>query len=151
MICALTATGDSTYIEIARTTFLSFRRLRGDARPWTVFEDSCGCYWVEEYPAKRPSRTLNGFIAAVLGLYDYYQLTGDEVAGATLADGLSTLKNYIPCYRRPGKPSFYGLTFGHYEINYHRLHIRQIRMLHRMTGDPFFSEWADSFARDLGD
>jgi hypothetical protein len=142
------ATGDSLYLHAADQTFLSLQRLRDEAEPWVVFIDERGCFWIEEYPTATPSMTLNGFNTAVFGLYEYYQLTKNETAGEILQACLSTLKNYIPLFRRPGKVSLYGLTFRHYALNYHQLHIEQFRYLEKMTGDHFFGAWADTFYND---
>ncbi len=142
-------TGDSLYAEYAGKTFRSFLRPRGLGGPWTVFLDPNGCYWIEEYPTDPPSQTLNGFIYAVFGLYDYYLLTGSGEVEEILQASLSTLKNYIPLYRRPGKPSFYNLRFRHWSKPYHRVHIRQFRQLYKITGDEFFNDWADIFERDF--
>lgn len=144
------ATGDSLYLEAADRTFLTMLRPKGDSEPWTVFIDSLGCFWIEEYPTEpTPSRTLNGFVFAIYGVYDYYQLTKDQTAHDILQRSLSTIKNYMPSFRRPGRPSYYGLRFGHFAGDYHMCHIDQLRMLHRMTGDPFFAAFADTLKADF--
>jgi hypothetical protein len=141
-------TDDSTYLTYANKVFESFSRLHGESEPWIVLIDSRGCYWIEEYPVWPPSMTLNGFIWAVYGLYEYYLITGNERAAEILKASLSSLKNYIPLFRRPGKPSYYGLRFGHYAGGYHMMHIRQLRFLEKISGDPFFGEWADTLLVD---
>jgi len=142
------ATQDSAYLEFAGKIFNSFLRLRGEATPWTVFVDSAGCYWVEEYPTENPSRTLNGFMFAVFGLYEYYQLTHDPRAESVLQKCLSTIKNYLPLFRRAGKPSFYNLGYRRFDAAYHFVHIRQLDYLARISGDRFFADWADSLELD---
>ena len=148
MVRTFLATGDSTYLEHAHKIFGSFSRLHGEADPWTVFIDSRGCYWIEEYPVWEPSMTLNGFIYAIYGLYDYYQLTKSIEAEAVLKASLSTIKNYIPYFRRPGRPSYYGLRFGHYSARYHLIHISQMKHLEKITNDTGFGDWADSLYLD---
>lgn len=141
-------TQDSTFLELSHEVFNSFLRLRNDSRPWTVFRDSCGCYWVEEYPTEPPSMTLNGFMFAIFGLYDYFLLTTDSQAEMILKASLSTIKNYLPLFRRKGGISLYNLHFRRFDVNYHRVHIDQLRDLARMTGDPYFDQWADSLRKD---
>ena len=143
-----TATGDSVYLKFAEKLFASFARLRGESTPWTVFVDDKGCYWIEEYPTDEPSKTLNGFMSAMFGVYDYYQLTGNDDAKKIFNSCLSTVKNYVPLFRRPGGPSYYGLTFQRYYSGYHNIHIQQLRILEKMTGDTFFGGWADSLYAD---
>lgn len=144
-------TGDSVYLEAAHRTFETFLRPRGESEPWTVFIDDAGCYWIEEYPTEEPSRTLNGFIFGIYGVYDYYQLTRSEEAARIIKISCSTIKNYISVFRRPGRVSYYGLTFGHYTYDYHLTHINQLHQLQKITGDPFFTDWADSLASDYSD
>ncbi len=141
-------TEDSTFLDLSHKIFNSFLRLRTDNRPWTVFRDSCGCYWVEEYPTEPPSMTLNGFIFAIYGLYDYYLLTTDPQAEMILKASLSTIKNYLPLFRRTGQISLYNLHFRRFDVHYHLIHIDQLQDLARMTGDPFFENWADSLRKD---
>jgi len=142
------ATSDSTYLEMAGGVFNSFLRRKGEAEPWTVFVDSIGCFWVEEYPLDEPSMTLNGFIFAVFGLYQFHQLTHDPRAETVLVKCLSTIKNYLPLFRRIGRPSFYNLRFRRFDEEYHLIHIIQLKYLAKMSGDPFFAAMADSLRAD---
>jgi len=142
-------TGDSDYLDFAHKTFRSLQSLKGESEPWVSFIDERGCFWIEEYPVDPPSMTLNGFIAAVFGLYDYYRLTESEAAGLMLRDCFNTVKNYIPLYRRPGLPSYYNMRFRHYDAGYHNIHVNQLRHLERMSGDPFFGQWADTLQSDF--
>ncbi|HOP05772.1 MAG TPA: D-glucuronyl C5-epimerase family protein [candidate division Zixibacteria bacterium] len=149
-LCRLySLTSDERYRQLADEVFQTMLRPRGEYTPWTVFYDTPGCFWIEEYVTEPiPSMTLNGFIFGIYGLYDYWQMTGNADADRLIQEAISTVRNYIPSYRRPGNPSFYGLTFHHYDANYHKLHIRQLRQLTRFTGDPFFESWADTLESD---
>jgi len=91
---------------------------------------------------------MNGFIFAIFGIYDYFVMTSDSSAYEMLQQTLGTVRNYIPIFRRPGKPSYYGLRFGHFAANYHALHIKQLEHLYKMTQEPFFRNWADTFYSD---
>lgn len=143
------AGGEKKYLSAADETFNSFLRLKGEAQPWTVFRDDKNCYWIEEYPTDPPSMTLNGFIFSLYGVYDYYEFTKKPEAKLVLTESLNTLKNYLPYYRRDSLVSFYNLTYRHYAHNYHYIHIRQLEMLYRITGDIFFQNMADSFKVDF--
>jgi hypothetical protein len=137
--------GDEVYLELAQRFFRSFLRLGSSARPWVVRLDSASYYWIEEYPHHvRPGQTLNGFIGAVYGLYDYYRVTKDPRAKLILDLALTTLKDYLPSFRRENQLSYYCL--GHRaEANYgyHVLHVRMMRELARITGDPFWEDMAE--------
>jgi len=112
--------------------------------------DADGYYWIEEFPHDtRPGMTLNGYIAALFGVYDYYHLTGSEDAEMIYELGLTTIKHYLPEFRRPGQRSYYCL--GHQSVandSYHRLHISMMGHLHRITGDEFFRAMGDSLTAD---
>jgi len=126
-------------------------RTRSEGEPWVTFIDSLGCYWIEEYPTLEPSRTLNGFIYAIWCLYEYALATSDTTSHCLLQASLSTVKNYIPAFRRLGNVSYYGLTFHYYASDYHLLHIRQLRILERMCQDTTFGDWADSLEIDFNE
>ena len=46
----------------------------------------------EEYPTTKGNYTLNGFMFTLVGLYDYYKVTGNELAKELYDDGIETLK-----------------------------------------------------------
>ncbi|MDD3733265.1 MAG: D-glucuronyl C5-epimerase family protein [candidate division Zixibacteria bacterium] len=141
-------TSDSTCLDAARRTFLSLQRMKEADSPWVSFIDDRGCFWIEEYPLDPPSMTLNSFIAAIFGVYDYYQLTQDEKSRIMLVNCFNTVRNYIPLFRRPGRVSYYKLRFQHYDAGYHLFHIKQLRQLAKIAGDAFFNQWADSLQKD---
>jgi len=144
------ATGDSTYLDKARLVFESLLIIGPRDGAWVARIDSAGYYWIEEFPDRdRPGKTLNGFIAAVFGVYDYYQATGDERARRVYDASLTTLKHYIPDYRRPGARSYY--CTGHEVVAnkiYHELHTSMMFHLYRMTEDEFFKRMGDSLTAD---
>ncbi|MBN1212671.1 MAG: hypothetical protein JXA92_08850 [candidate division Zixibacteria bacterium] len=141
-------TGDSTYLKFARKIFNSLTLLKDEYEPWVSFVDERGCFWIEEYTVDPPSMTLNGFIAAMFGVYDYYRATGSKRAELMLADCCNTVRNYMPLFRRPGRISYYNLRFQHYDAGYHIFHIKLLRDLSRLSGDPVFNQWADSLQAD---
>ena len=88
-------------------------------------------------------------MAAVFGVYDFYRVTGSEQARRVWELSLTTLKHYLPYFRRAGQTSLYCL--GHMvpaTTGYHEFHIQQLRNLGRMTGDPFFAAMADLLESD---
>lgn len=144
-------TGDSTYLRAADSVFLSLLRVRGEgAEPWVAYVDTGRFYWIEEFPQEvRPGKVLNGFVAALLGVYDYYRVTGSDSAKLVWDLSVTTLKHYLPSYRRDGDYSYYCLGHkGPASPEYHRLHIRQMEQLHAITGDPLFSRMAETFRAD---
>ncbi|UCE25361.1 MAG: hypothetical protein JSU74_04770, partial [Candidatus Zixiibacteriota bacterium] len=144
-------TGKECYGEFARSLFRSLTRIRSLEHNVSVLrQDSLGYFWIEEYPhPEHPGMTLNGYIQAVFGLYEYLRVM-DNNQGQRVWDAcLSSLKYYIPQFRREGGRSYYCL--GHKRIagpSYHKMHIGQFRLLAKLSGDEFFNEWADIFESD---
>jgi len=143
-------TGNEEYLDISHRLFRAFCRLKRFHKEWVARIDSAGYYWIEEYPLEHiDCRTLNGFIYALYGIYDYYRVTGSPEGRMIYEMSLTTLKNYIPYFRQRGQTSLYDLGPAHPANKaYHYLHIQMMQYLERMTGDPFFGVMADIFKLD---
>jgi hypothetical protein len=121
----------------ANAAYRSFLVRPTSTAPWVVHVDSSGYLWLDEYPVgSRPGQadlTLNGHLFAVLGLFDYYQLTGS--AGALrLFDGATTMAmRYIETFRTVNWISRYCLAHSVRSTGYHRVHVGQLRLVYRMT------------------
>jgi hypothetical protein len=140
-------TGDTDYLEFARKVFQAFLILQGNGDRWVARIDKDGYYWIEEYPLDdRPAQTLNGFVTAVFGIYEYYLVSQDPRALEVWELSLTTLKTYLPSFYRDGQSSLYCLGHRH-EANpgYHKLHISQMYDLNHLTQDPFFLIMAEAF------
>ena len=145
-------TEDSVYLRAARKLFRSLTLTRDGDRNWVTWIDPDGYYWIEEYPhPSRPGHTLNGFIAALFGVYDYILVSNDPLACEVWEASLTTLKHYFNEFRQPGGRSLYCLGHRHMaSVGYHRFHIEQLRTLFRMTNDSLFVEAADVLEKDFG-
>lgn len=55
-----------------------------------------GHKFYEEYPTTKGNYTLNGFMFTLIGLYDYYKVTGNELAKELYNEGIETLKYMLP-------------------------------------------------------
>jgi hypothetical protein len=147
-------TGDESHLEAAERIFDSFRRLgrhkKGGDRPWVAYTASGRYLWLEHYPSKRPDHVLNAHLHATIGLYEYWQHTRSPQARVLLEGALTTMRDRAGLYRREGKVSLYGLRTRTNHYKYHQIHIWQLRLLGRMTGDPFFGELADAMSADRG-
>lgn len=145
-------TGNAEYLTAAENVFSTFKRIGYNLEPWTVFIDEKGYYWIEEYPIDFPEdaagKVLNGFVFGIYGLYDYYLLTKGSDEKDILLAAITTIHNYISYYRDIGDISFYCLKHNHKDVAYHFLHQKQLSMLSKITGDPFFKSMADSLHDD---
>ncbi|WP_049894652.1 D-glucuronyl C5-epimerase family protein [Halogranum rubrum] len=142
-------TGDEEYLAVADDIFETFTRLGPREDPWTVMVDDDGYYWIEEYPHDPPTHVLNGFNVGLWGLYEYWLLRDTAESRALLEAAITTIEHYIEAFRVSGEVSWYGLNRG-YRGNeyYHAVHIRQLRELHNITGDPYFAEMEAAFDAD---
>ena len=137
-------TGDAKYLEAAQRAFTSLLRSTSDGG--VLFTDDRGDTWIEEYLVDPPTHILNGMIWASWGVYDYFLATGDAQARALFDRVIRTLRNNLARYDL-GFWSLYEQSGTRLKMIaspfYHRLHIVQLRILHQMTGQTIFREFAD--------
>ncbi len=143
-------TDDSKYLAWADSTFESLKLLKSEneEEEWVSYIDEEQYFWIEEYPVPELVHVLNGFIYATFGIYDYYLATEKEEALHLLRASITTIENYIENYRNPGGISFYDLNDRSQKEFYHGVHINQLNLLHKITGEIYFKEMADNFESD---
>jgi len=143
-------TGKPSYLQSARQVFTTLTIPEGESDRWVVRLDSADYYWIEEYPDDDlPAQTLNGFITAVQGVYEYYLASKDPRARRIYDLSLTTLEKYVPEYRRPGENSLYCLGHRFPATDaYHALHVRLLDELYRISGNSFFHEQSEMFRND---
>lgn len=94
--------------------------------------------WIEEYPNKSKSFVLNGFIFAIIAIYEYSNFTNKDKDLFELL--IRSLKNSLEFYDN-GKWTFY----DRYNLNeaseaYMRIHLEQIKFICSITSDEYFIE-----------
>jgi hypothetical protein len=145
-------TGDEVHLRAAERIFQSFRRLgrtnSGAPRPWVANVGEKGYLWLEHYPNAQPDHVLNAHLHALNGLYEYWQHTRSPEARQLLEGALTTMKDLAGRYRRKGRVSIYGWRSRTNHFKYHQVHIWQLRLLGRMTGDRYFTELGNTLAAD---
>jgi len=124
------------------------------AVPWSEGgvrrHDEEGNLWFEEFPSERPSFVLNGFIYTLFGLYDLYRVTGDAAVKGDVDACLRTLlvnlhrfdAGYWSTYDMQRKE----LVRYYYQKN---VHVPQMAVLHRLTGEAIFDEYRDKWERQI--
>jgi hypothetical protein len=142
------ATGEQQYLTAANQLFRSFQRSGPAGRPWVSRVSDTHELWIEEYPQRQPDRVLNGFMFAIYGLYEYWQLTRWDPARHYLEGALTTLKAHILDYRVPGGISYYSLRARAQYEHYHFVHIKMLRQIYGMTRDEAFRKAAGLFKKD---
>jgi hypothetical protein len=144
-----TVTADARYLATANRLMTAIARLRtSDRTPWVSAVDSRGYLWIEEYPLSH-DHTLNGYLFALFGVYEYWLATDSPSALRVLRGGVATLQHYLPRFRNPGTISAYCLKHRVRSAGYHRTHIWQLDRLAGMSGVTFFRDMAAAFRRDF--
>jgi hypothetical protein len=144
LVRAHAETNDDRYLNCAERAFQSFLASTDDGG--VAFTDADGNLWFEEYLVSPPTHILNGFIWAAWGVYDYFLATGSLRAKTLFEQSVKTLVSNLDHYDL----RFWSL----YEQSgtrlpmiaspfYHRLHITQLRVMERLTGEATFGVYAD--------
>jgi len=136
--------GELKYLNAAHRALACF--YQSTAKGGVAFTDERGDLWFEEYIVSPPTHILNGFIWATWGVYDYFLATGDGSARQLFERAVQTLLHNLNRYDL-GFWSLYeqsGTRLPMVASNfYHRLHIVQLRVMHRITGEEEFARVAD--------
>ncbi|HET9620508.1 MAG TPA: D-glucuronyl C5-epimerase family protein [Kofleriaceae bacterium] len=89
---------------------------------------------------------LNGFMAALLGLWDVARATGDRDAHAAFAEGVASLDDAVLATYDNGHTSLYDQRADRRAtpscVFYTWVHARQLAALSRITGEPRLRAWA---------
>ena len=135
---------NSLYLDAAQRALASF--FRPVTAGGVAFTDEHGDIWFEEYVVSPPTHILNGFIWAAWGVYDYFLATRDSQAQDLFARAVQTLARNLDRYDL-GFWSLYEQSGTRLPMVaspfYHQLHIVQLRVMHRLTGEDKFLRVAD--------
>lgn len=144
LVRACSETGEAKYLEAAALAFRSL--LVSTDQGGVTFNDAEGNLWIEEYLVSPPTHILNGFIWAAWGVYDFALATGSVEARQLFERTIHTLKSNLHRYDL-GFWSLYEQSGTRLPMIaspfYHRLHIAQLHIMHRITGEAIFDEYAD--------
>lgn len=147
LVRAFDETGDSKYLRAAKLAFEPLQKETSEGG--MVHVDDRGDLWLEEYIVSPPTHILNGFIWATWGIYDYWLATVDERARQLFAATVGTLQRNLDKYD-VGFWSLYELAGTRLKMLaspfYHRLHIAQLCVLHRLTGEDLFVQYAEKWS-----
>ncbi len=151
LVRAAAATGHAALVNAAHDAFESFQR--PVAAGGVIVTDAHGHVWIEEYLVDPPSHILNGFIWASWGVYDYARWSHRSEAHTLWERSVETLAARLHEFDT-GWWSLYETPSGGQRMlaspYYHRLHITQLQVLHRLTGHPTFATFAERFAGYAG-
>jgi hypothetical protein len=118
-----------------------------------IATDEQGDVWIEEYIVDPPSHILNGFMWALWGVYDYAQWSGRDEAHKLWAAGVKTLERRLHEFDTGWWSLYEARHNGRRMVAsryYHGLHITQLQVMHRLTGNTFFADAASRFQSYMG-
>ena len=151
LVRATRATGDRGFGDAAHVAFGPF--LLDVSKGGVLSSDEQGDVWIEEYIVDPPSHILNGFMWALWGVDDYAQWSGCDEAHKLWAAGVRTLERRLHEFDT-GWWSLYEarhngrrMVASRYD---HALHITQLQVMHRLTGNPLFAATASRFQSYMG-
>ncbi len=98
-----------------------------------------------ELPGQSIPGILDGFMSALLGLYDLYVQTGDPAVGKLFADGITGLKTMLPAWDYRKRWSWYASREYLCPSAYHWLNRVLLETLGRLTAEPLLAEYAEAW------
>jgi len=144
LLRAHTETREERFAQVAERAFVPLTK--PISQGGVQFEDSDHHLWIEEYLVDPPTRILNGFIWALWGVFDYWLTGADTQARIVFDRGVQTLLANLSRYDT-GYWSLYEQSGTRLKMLaspfYHNLHIVQLRVMARLTGEPRFISFAD--------
>jgi heparosan-N-sulfate-glucuronate 5-epimerase len=134
---------DGKYADAAERAFAAF--LRSMEEGGVTFTDEKGDLWLEEYLVDPPTHILNGMIWAAWGLRDYFLVSGHPRAKELFDRAVGTLLTNLEKYDL-GFWSLYEQSGTRLPMVaspfYHQLHIVQLLVMERLTGEAEFGRVA---------
>jgi heparosan-N-sulfate-glucuronate 5-epimerase len=136
--------GEARYLDAAQRALVTFCRPMDEGG--VAFTDERRDLWFEEYIVTPPTHILNGFIWASWGIYDYFLATRDSSARDLFSRAVQTLLRNLDRYDL-GFWSLYEQSGTRLpmvaSLFYHQLHIVQLRVMSRLTGEAEFARVAE--------
>ena len=142
LMLAYSATGDDRYRVFGDKALSAFEYGLSQGGLRSTRTDETGSYtWYPEYARSEPPYVLNGFITSVVWIGEYSDFTGSEKAAALYSEGIKTIAHFLPEYDKGGGWSYYDALGHRSSEHYHRLHVDQLALLYRLTGDEVFKTY----------
>ena len=140
---------DEKYQRAAEKAFVALTR--PIAEGGVLFEDRAGedrrhGLWIEEYLVDPPTHILNGFMWALWGVFDFWLARADASAKEIFDLGVETLVHNLAQFDT-GYWSLYEQSGTRLKMLaspfYHQLHVVQLRVMYKLTGDACFAAVAE--------
>jgi len=115
------------------------------------FDNKKGFFCLEEYTTTSENCVLNGYISAILSLYDLCEIIKTNEIEYIYLKHIDNLKKSLACW-----DSKYWSYYNLYSISgerniasyfYHLYHIKMLKVLYKITGEKTFIEYASKWNR----
>lgn len=144
LVRAHEVTEKEAYLGAAKKAFETF--LVSIDGGGVTYTDQRGDKWFEEAIVDPPTHILNGFLWASWGIYDYALHTESREAELLFDDAVQTLTHNLARFDA-GFWSLYEQSGTRMKMLassfYHSLHIVQLRVMYRLTGEATFARYAE--------
>jgi hypothetical protein len=138
-------TNEKKYLTASEKVYNSFEV--DISKGGVKYVDEKGDIWLEEYALSPPPRVLNGFITILFGIHEFHKVTGKEKPKKLWNQGIKTLKNNLDKYDA-GYWSIYDLLRKYPStLSYHRIHVSQLKNLHKLTHEKMFLDYSKSWEK----
>ena len=135
MVRAWKLTENKIYLDIAKDALSSFSVPVSKGGVLKV--DEKGFWWYDEYACLKRNNVLNGFLFSLIGIHEYYDVTGDPNALFLFNQGTKTVDHYIDKYDL----NLFIIRWSKYDDRlliysgpkYHNWHIGQLMKLYEIT------------------
>jgi heparosan-N-sulfate-glucuronate 5-epimerase len=152
LLRAYSMTGDATYLPVIARARATFERSEPQHGVQTTLTYGRKYVVYQEYLGGSSQNVLNGWMFALIGLYEDAVYLGDPMAAFDVmsADrGIAAIRGLLPLYNT-GNWSYYNLTSATVRgswasWSYHNTHIAQLRFLSSVTGDHTLAWYAARF------
>ncbi len=135
---------ESVFLEAAENVFQTLQT--NTTNFWCINLDENNYYWQEEYPNSDNCHVLNGIFFGVWGLWNYYALTGDDLALKLFEASIRSIIDNHHIWDCEGVDgSRYCKHRENPDPNYHPIHINQLTWYADYFGIDEFYEIIDEF------
>lgn len=146
LIRAYALTRESKYKEAAAKALDVFFVDIAEGGVRVIEAEDESAWWYAEYASvDRQPKVLNGMIFALLGVQEYYGVTGDERAKTIFDNGIRALLLHLSDYDA-GDWTWYDRDHEIPARHYHKIHVNQLRRLYEITQEEKFRQTAEKWS-----
>jgi len=147
LIRAYTLTREAQYQKAAAKALQAFLVDIAQGGVRIVEAEDENAWWYAEYASpERQPKVLNGMLYALLGVQEYYGVTGDEQAKTIFNNGIRAVLLHLEDYDA-GDWTWYDRDHELPARHYHKIHLNQLRRLYEITREEKFRRMADKWSR----